>query len=253
MTVWFVGSGPGDPELLTRKALRLLQSAKICMHAGSLVDPEILKELPMDCVLYDSSKMTLDEIIDVMVNAYRKGTDVIRLHSGEPSLYGAIGEQMRRLDQLNISYQVVSGISSFQAAAAALCLELTCPEIAQTVVLTRSPGRTPMPGVEHWLEQFHRHATYCLFLSVDKLESLAGSVAEKMGEVCPCAVVYHASRPDQIIVRGTLQTIGQLVHETGIHSTAQVIIGYAINAATAAESKLYDRNFHHGFRGGKPL
>lgn len=249
MTVYFVGSGPGDPELLTRKALRILQSAAICIHAGSLVDPEILKELPVNCVLHDSSGMTLDEIIDVMVNAYHKRTDVVRLHSGEPALYGAIGEQMRRLDLLNVPYQVIPGISSFQAAAASLCLELTCPEISQTVVLTRSPGRTPMPGEEHWLEQFHRYATYCIFLSVDKLALLAGSIAEKMGVDCPCAVVYHASRPDQIILRGTLQTIGQQVQQAGIRSTAQIIIGYALNTAPAsAESKLYDRNFHHGFR-----
>lgn len=252
MTVYFVGSGPGDPELLTRKALRILQSARICIHAGSLVDPEILKELPDNCKLYDSAGMNLDEIIDVMVNAYNQGTDVVRLHSGEPALYGAIGEQMRRLDLLNIPYQVIPGISSFQAAAASLCLELTSPEVAQTVVLTRSPGRTPMPGEELWLDQFHPYATYCIFLSVDKLASLAGSIAQKMGDSCPCAVVFHASRPDQKILRGTLQTIGAQVQQAGISSTAQIIIGYALNATpVSAESKLYNRNFNHGFRGSK--
>lgn len=252
MTVYFVGSGPGDPELLTRKALRILQNAAICIHAGSLVDPEILKELPHDCILHDSAGMNLDEIIAVMEKAYCQGIDVVRLHSGEPSLYGAIGEQMRRLDLLKIPYQVIPGISSFQAAAAGLCLELTCPEVSQTVVLTRCPGRTPMPGEDTWLEQFHRHATYCIFLSVDKMESLAASIAEKMGIDCPCAVVYHASRPDQKILRGTLQTIGEQVQQAAIRSTAQIIIGYALNAgAAAAESKLYDSHFNHGFRGSK--
>lgn len=250
MTVYFVGSGPGDPELLTRKALRLLQSAPICIFAGSLVDPQLLGELPAHCEKHDSAKLNLDEIIGIIQDAHTRNIDVIRLHSGEPAIYGAIGEQMRRLDPLGIPYEVVPGISSFQAAAASLQLELTCPEVSQTVILTRSPGRTPMPGEDHWIEQFHPYATYCLFLSVDKLSMLSLLIAERMGPDCPCAVVFHASRPDQKIIRGTLENIATQVE--GIQSTAQIIIGYAMDPPILKESKLYDHAFTHGFREAKP-
>lgn len=251
MKVYFVGSGPGDPELLTRKALRLLQSASICIYAGSLVDPELLKELPNHCQLHNSAGMDLDQTTQVMVDAQKAGLDVIRLHSGEPAIYGAIGEQMQKLHTHNIDYEVVPGISSFQAAAAALKKELTCPEVSQTVVLTRSPGRTPMPGEDQWLNNFHKHATYCLFLSVDKLKYLASEIALHMGFDCPCAIVYHASRPDQKILKGTLSNIVEQLSNTDIKSTAQVIIGYALNPPEQLESKLYDTKFTHGFREGK--
>ena len=248
MSVYFVGSGPGDPELLTLKALRLLRQAQVCIHAGSLVDPELLKELPDDCELHDSARMSLDEIITVMKEAHARGLDVIRLHSGEPSIYGAIGEQMAVLDKLGIDYEQVPGISSFQAAAAALKVELTAPEISQTVVLTRSPGRTPLPGEENWLDTFHPHATYCLFLSVDKLQILSTQIAARMGEQCPCAVVFHASRPSQIILRGTLLDIGAKVQAQGIRHTAQVLIGYALGKDLKAVSRLYAPEFGHEFR-----
>lgn len=248
MKVYFVGSGPGDPELLTIKAQRLLQQAKICVHAGSLVDPKILDMLPIDCELYDSAGMNLTETTQVMVSAKERNLDVVRLHSGEPSLYGAIGEQIQLLQEYQIEYEVVPGISSFQAAAAALKVELTCPEVSQTVVLTRSPGRTPLPGAEQWAEQFERHNTYCLFLSVHQLDKLAPQMALKMGKDCPAAVVYHASRPDQQVLRGTLDNIADLVQKAEIHKTAQILVGWALNGHFPRPSRLYAAEFAHEYR-----
>lgn len=248
MKVFFVGAGPGDPELLTLKALRILQACKICIYAGSLVDPVLLQNLPPDCEKYDSALLTLEETMAVMLNAHQQNIDVVRLHSGEPAIYGAIGEQIRKLRESGIDYEQVPGISSFQAAAAALQVELTCPEISQTVVLTRSPGRTPLPGEKAWLEGFHRHATYCLFLSVHQMSDLTRLLAGKMGEECPCAVVYHASRPDQKVLRGSLKNIADFVQQAGIRNTAMVIVGYALDPEEHTKSRLYAADFSHEFR-----
>lgn len=251
MTVFFVGAGPGDPELLTVRADRLLRTARCCVWAGSLVNPALLHLLPADCERHDSASMDLDAIVAVFASAAERGIDVVRLHTGEPSIYGAIGEQMDALDRLGIAYEVVPGISSFQAAAAALRTELTAPEIAQTIILTRTAGRTPMPAGEELVRLAASRATLCIFLSSDKIAEVAGTLAEHYGPTCPAAVVYHASWPDQRIVRGTLADIAPATQAAGITRTAIVVVGFALARPLAAASKLYDARFSHGYRQGR--
>jgi precorrin-4/cobalt-precorrin-4 C11-methyltransferase len=175
------------------------------------------------------------------------GHDVVRLHTGDPSIYGAIGEQMRALTARRIPYDVVPGVSSFQAAAAALHLELTAPEISQTVILSRLAGRTPVPAEQSIAHLASTHATLCLFLSVHKLDEAVGTLAEQLGSDCPVAVVYRASWPDQQVLRGTLHDIAAQVKAAGIQRTAMVIVGRALQAELPA-SKLYDATFAHGYR-----
>lgn len=245
--VYFVGAGPGDPELLTRKAERLLRQCRCCIWAGSLVNPALLDLLPPDAERHDSSGMTLDDIVAVIKRCHEHGMDVVRLHTGEPAIFGAIGEQMARLDGLGIDYDVVPGISSFQAAAAAVTCELTAPEVSQAVMLTRAPGRTPVPDV-HTLEKVAGlKATLCVFLSTDRIQDVADSLIPSYGRNCPAAVVYHASWPDQKVVKGTLGDIADLVHAAGLTRTGMIIVGDALRK-TAVESKLYSASFAHGYR-----
>lgn len=248
MKVYFVGAGPGDPDLLTVKARRLLQSARCCIYAGSLVCPDIVALLPAQARRYDSAAMDLGQIIAEVVRARQEGLDVVRLHTGEPSIYGAIGEQMDALDALGIDYEVVPGISSFQAAAAAIKTELTAPQVAQTVILTRTGGRTPMPAAEDLAQLARSGATLCVFLSSDRLADVAAKVQPHYGGECPAAVVYHASWPDQKVIRGTVSTIAALVGEAGVTRTAIALIGHALARPLAHASKLYDRAFAHGYR-----
>lgn len=250
MKVYFVGAGPGDPELLTVKARRLLENARWCIYAGSLVNPELLKLLPAEAERYDSAAMTLEQIVRLFAAARSQQTDVVRLHTGEPSLYGAIGEQMDALDRLQIPYEVVPGISAFQAAAAALRVELTAPEVAQTVILTRAPGRTPMPPSEDLSRLARSRATLCVFLSTDRVGQLAETLSEHYGVQCPAAVVYHASWADERTVRGTLADIGERVRAEGITRTAVLLVGHALARPAPHVSRLYDRTFEHGYRRG---
>jgi precorrin-4/cobalt-precorrin-4 C11-methyltransferase len=250
MKVYFVGAGPGDPELLTVKAQRLLHGARLCIYAGSLVNPELLKLLRADAARYDSAGMNLDEIIAVCRKAHRENVDVIRLHTGEPAIYGAIGEQMDALDALGIDYEVVPGISAFQASAAALRIELTAPEIAQTVILTRCPGRTPMPPSEDLAQLARSRATLCIFLSTDKVSELTTTLREHYGPECPAALVFHASWPDEQVIRGTLADIGDKIRAAGIQRTALFLAGYALARPLPYASKLYDKTFAHGYRKG---
>ncbi len=173
MKVYFVGAGPGDPELLTVKARRLLADARLCIYAGSLINPVLLDLLPAKAERYDSAAMNLEEIVAHFQSAHERQIDVVRLHTGEPSIYGAIGEQMDALDRLGIAYEMVPGISAFQAAAAALRVELTAPDVAQTIILTRTPGRTPMPPAEDLSRLAQSRATLCIFLSTDRIAELA--------------------------------------------------------------------------------
>lgn len=247
----FVGSGPGDPELLTLKAQRYLAQADVCIYAGSLVADVILAHLPATCEKHDSATLNLGETTLLLQKGIEENKNVVRLHSGEPALYGAIGEQIAELQKLGIDYEVIPGISSFQAAAAALRVELTCPEVSQTVVLTRSPGRTPMPGEENWAEQFNKHTTYCLFLSVHQFDKLAPQIAEKMGWDCPMAVVYHASRPDQKVLQGTIAEIKEILINEPIKKTAQILIGWALKGEAPRPSRLYAAEFAHEYRDAK--
>ncbi len=247
MKVHFVGAGPGDPELLTRKAERLLREARICIYAGSLVSPEVLALLAPTAEKHDSASMSLSEIIAVCEEAQGRDVDVVRLHTGEPALYGAIAEQMDELDRCGIEYDVTPGISSFQAAAAVLRTELTAPEVAQTVILTRASGRTPLPSSQELACLASAHATLCIFLSTGHVEEVAAALLPEYGPDCPTAVVYHVSWPDQQLIRTRLAELVSSVGAAGLHKTAIILVGEAL-ARTAARSRLYDASFTHEYR-----
>ena len=250
MIVHFVGAGPGDPELLTLKAARLLAGCRICIYAGSLVSPGVLALIPEAAERHDSAKMSHDEVVAVYRDARERGIDVVRLHSGDPSIYGATREQMNALDALGVPYDVCPGVSSFQAAAAALKTELTAPEVSQTIVLTRTAGRTPLPA-EQELDRIARtHATLCIFLSIDKIREVAATLASHYGADCPAAVVHRASWPEERVIRGTLADIAARTEPEGIRATALIVVGRALGRDIPA-SKLYDVAFSHGFREGK--
>ncbi|MDX9787521.1 MAG: precorrin-4 C(11)-methyltransferase [Desulfobacterales bacterium] len=246
MKVYFVGAGPGDPDLLTRKAERLLRTSRICIYAGSLVSPAIIGLLPPSAEMHDSAGLTHAQVIDLMREAQQREMDVVRLHTGDPTLYSAIGEQISDLQRHGIACEVVPGISAFQAAAAALCWELTIPEMTQSIVLTRTPGRTPVPASET-LERFaETGATLCLFLSIHDIERFAKMLTGYYGKNCPAAVVYHASWPDEQIVRGTLADIAEKVTAAGITKTALFMVR---REPQGARSRLYAPDFAHGYRG----
>jgi len=249
MKVIFVGAGPGDPELLTIKAARLLKSCRCCIYAGSLVSPRVLALLPANAEKHDSAALALPQIIELCRKAKKRNINVIRLHSGDPSIYGAIREQMNELDKLGIRYEVVPGVSSFQAAAAALKTELTAPEVSQTIILTRTSGRTPLPGGQELHRLAQTHATLCIFLSVAKMDAIAKTLAKHYGRACPIAVVYRASWPDQKIIRGTLADIAAKMAKLKISKTAMIIVGHALSRDIPV-SKLYDAAFSHGCRKG---
>jgi precorrin-4/cobalt-precorrin-4 C11-methyltransferase len=250
MKVYFVGSGPGDPELMTVKAERLLRNCRICIYAGSLVSSEVLALLPDRCEKHDSAGLDLEEIGQLFQDAHRRDIDVVRLHSGDPAIYGAIREQMNLLDQWGIDFEVVPGVSSFQAAAAALRVELTAPEVAQTIILTRTSGRTPMPPEQELEELARAHATLCIFLSAHKLTEVAEKLSRHYGPQCPIAVVHRASWPDQQIFQGTLADIADKTREAKINKTAMIVVGPALSRDVPV-SKLYDPAFSHEYRIGK--
>jgi precorrin-4/cobalt-precorrin-4 C11-methyltransferase len=245
--VHFVGAGPGDPDLLTVKALRLLQHCRCCIYAGSLVNPAILDALPTDCERHDSAGMTLEEILTVIERCRDEGVDVVRLHTGEPAIYGAIGEQMRALDARGIGYDQVPGISAFQAAAATLTAELTAPEVAQTIILTRTAGRTPLPSEQDLSRLAASRATLCIYLSAHGLAEACETLIPFYGPDCPAAFVYHASWKDEQVLRGTLADLPTQVTPLGLHRTAIILVGRALGKGLPA-SKLYDQAFSHGYR-----
>jgi precorrin-4/cobalt-precorrin-4 C11-methyltransferase len=249
MKVIFVGAGPGDPELLTVKAARLLRSCRCCIYAGSLVSPRVLAMLPADAKKHDSAALALPEIVELCHQAKKQNINVVRLHSGDPSIYGAIREQMNELDKLGIGYEVVPGVSSFQAAAAALKTELTAPEVSQTIILTRTSGRTPLPPEQELERLAQTRATLCLFLSAAKLGDITRALAKHYGRDCPIAVVYRASWSDQKIIRGTLADIAAKMAKQNIHKTAMIIVGRALSRDIPV-SKLYNAAFTHGCRRG---
>ncbi|WP_457573249.1 precorrin-4 C(11)-methyltransferase [Desulfolithobacter sp.] len=245
--VYFVGAGAGDPELLTLKGRRLLDEAEVIVYAGSLVNPELLTGVR--ATVHDSAGMDLDQIMEIMITAHRKGKKVVRLHTGDPAIYGAIREQMQRLDAENIEYEVVPGVSSALASAAALKVELTVPEVTQTVIFTRQAGRTPVPERESLQNLARIQASMCIFLSVSMIDKV---VEELSGggypEDTPVAVVEKASWPDERIVRGTLSDIGDAVRSSGIRKTAMILVGRALADSPSAASRLYDAGFSHEYR-----
>lgn len=247
--IYFIGAGPGDPELITVKGMKLIKSCKVIIYAGSLVNPEVIKYAKKDAVIYDSSRMDLEAIINVIKKAHEEGLDVARIHTGDPSIYGAIREQMERLKNLGIPYEVVPGVSSFTAAAAVLKRELTVPEISQTVIITRAAGKTPVPERENIKSLAQHRATMAVFLSVDKIEKIAADLKESYGEDTPAAVVYKATWEDQEVITAPLADIAKKVRERKISKTAVILVGDFLGDRFEF-SKLYDSTFTHGFRAG---
>ena len=245
--VYIVGAGPGDPELLTVKAHRLLAEADRVVWAGSLVNPALRQIAKPEAEWLDSAPMTLEEIIAAIREGWERGERVVRLHTGDPSLYGAIGEQMRRLDELGIPYEIVPGVSSFLAAAAALQLEYTVPEHTQTVIITRIAGATPVPGRERLAELAKHQSSICIFLSIGQIEQVAAELAGVLPLSTAVAVVEKASWPEQRIIRGTLADIATKVKQAGIQKTALVIVGRCLER-NGTRSKLYDGEFSHEYR-----
>jgi precorrin-4/cobalt-precorrin-4 C11-methyltransferase len=248
MKVFIIGAGPGDPKLLTLRAAELISSCPVVLYTGSLVPREAVAMARPDAKVLDSSGMTLDEIIDVIVQARDAGHDVARVHTGDPLVFGSTAEQMRRLDQLKIPYEVIPGVSSFTAAAAVLGRELTLPELTQTVILTRAEGRTPMPEREKLANLARHGATLALFLSITLLREVAEALIPEYGADCPVAVVHKASWPDQKVVTGTLGDIPRRVRDAGIKSQSIVLIGRVLTADDFADSRLYAPDFSHGYR-----
>ena len=246
--VYFVGAGSGDPELITVKGQRLLAKADVVIYAGSLVNPALLQETTYGCDIYNSASMTLDEVIGVIRTAVAAGKRVVRLHTGDPSLYGAIQEQIERLNELGISWSVVPGVSSFLAAAAALGQEYTLPGVSQTVIITRMEGRTPMPDREKIRSLAAHHSTMCIFLSVQMFADLVVELtAGGYSPDTPAAVVEKASWPDERIFRGTLATLGDQLQAAGVSRTAMVIVGDVLSGEFE-KSRLYSPEFNHMFR-----
>lgn len=247
--VYFVGAGAGDPELLTIKGKRLIDNADVIIYAGSLVNPNILKDVKRDCVICDSAKMTLEEVLDVMLEAEQGNKMTVRVHTGDASIYGAIREQLDGLDKLGIKHEVVPGVSSFLAAAASMQKEYTLPNVTQTVILTRMEGRTSVPALESVEELAKHRATMIFFLSVGMIDELVQKLKTSYPETTPIAVVYKASWPDEKIVIGTLNDIAEKVKAAGIKKTALVTVGDFLGDRYEL-SKLYDRHFTHEFRKG---
>lgn len=251
MQVYFIGAGPGDPELITVKGQRLLKEADVIIYAGSLVNPALLAFAKQGAAIYNSASMTLDEVIDVMKQSVANHQKVARVHTGDPSIYGAIQEQMDELDKLEISYQVIPGVSSFLATAAALKTEYTLPDVSQTVIITRLEGRTPVPEKEKLASLASHNATMCIFLSVHMLDNVTKELIDGgYPSNTPIAVVQKASWPEQKIIRGTLETISEQIKLHGIDRTAMIVVGKCLDTDYAL-SRLYAPEFGHMYRDAK--
>ncbi|MCX7302461.1 MAG: precorrin-4 C(11)-methyltransferase [Rhodobacterales bacterium] len=250
MTVYFIGAGPGDPELLTIKAARLIAACPVCLYAGSLVPEQVVAGAPAGARVLDTASMTLDQTHAEILNAHASGLDVARVHSGDPSLYGAIAEQIRRLQADDIPYEIVPGVPAYVAAAAALGQELTIPEVSQSVILTRmSMKSTAMPPGET-LENFARSGTtLAIHLGIRALREIERQLTPLYGADCPVAVVYRVGWPDQMIIRGTLADIHAKVREAKITRTALILLGPALAPSHGfPDSALYDPAHPHVLR-----
>ena len=248
--VYFVGAGPGDPELITLKGRRLLDKADVIIYAGSLVNTALLGDTTAR--VYNSASMTLEEIIEVMKGSVERGELVVRLHTGDTSFYSALSEQIEQLRHHGIDFEVVPGVSSASAASAVLCQELTVPEVSQTVIFTRLEGRTPVPERERLSRLSQHRTTMVIFLSVSMMERVREElIAGGYPEETPVAVVYRASWPDEEVIRGSLGDIVERVRESGIKKTALIIVGEALRASeggTGRRSRLYEGSFSHEYR-----
>lgn len=247
----FVGAGPGNVELITLKGRRLLEEADIVIYAGSLVSKEHLDFCREGSEIYNSAGMTLEEVIEVMVEGHKLGKKIVRLHTGDPAIYGAIREQMDLLDQYEIGYEVTPGVSSFTAAASSIKKEFTLPNVSQTVILTRIEGRTPVPEEED-LESLARHkASMAIFLSIQDIDRVVDALARGYESYdIPVAVVYKATWEDEKIIIGSLKDIAGKIKAANITKTAQILVGKFIEG-DYERSKLYDPEFTHEYREGK--
>jgi len=247
--IHFIGAGPGAPDLITVRGLKLIEQCPVCLYAGSLVPEAVVAAAPEGARVIDTSALTLDEIVAEMHDAHGKGLEVARVHSGDLSLYGAIAEQMRRLGELGIPYDLTPGVPAFAAAAAALGLELTLPGVVQTVILTRTAVRaSPMPEGEELAKLAETRATLAIHLSIANLAKVVRELTPVYGTDCPVAVVHRASWPDQRILRGTLADIRAQVKREGMTRTALILVGRALGASSFTESRLYAPEHSHVFR-----
>jgi precorrin-4/cobalt-precorrin-4 C11-methyltransferase len=249
MTVHFIGAGPGAPDLITVRGLSLIRRCPVILYAGSLVPTEIVAEAPAGARVVDTAPLDLDGIIAEMAAAHAKGEDVARVHSGDPCLYGAIAEQMRRLDALAIPYDVTPGVPAFAAAAAALATELTLPDISQTVILTRTAVRSSaMPAGEDLATLGKSGATMAIHLSVTNLAHVVKELSPLYGEDCPVVVAYRVGWPDQTFLRGTLGDIRDTVKAAGLTRTALILVGRVLAGAAFSDSRLYAADHSHVLR-----
>lgn len=249
MTIHFIGAGPGDPDLLTIRGRDLIARCAVCLYAGSLVPAAVVAHAPEGAEVVDTAPLTLDEIMALMAAAHAAGRDVARVHSGDPSLYGAIAEQIRRLRELGIPYDITPGVPAFAAAAAALGVELTVPEVAQTVILTRTAMKSsPMPAGEELDSLARSGATLAIHLSIRNLREVRRALEARYGPDCPVAVVYRVGWPDQTILRGTLSDIAGKVRAAKITRTALILAGPALDAHGFRDSALYDGSHAHILR-----
>jgi precorrin-4/cobalt-precorrin-4 C11-methyltransferase len=249
MTIHFIGAGPGAADLITVRGRALVESCPVCLYAGSIVPPEILNWCPPGARLVDTAPLDLDAITAEYVRAHERGEDVARLHSGDLSIWSALGEQLRRLDALGIPYTITPGVPAFAAAAAALGRELTVPEVAQSVVLTRTSGRaSAMPETERLATFAQTKATLAIHLSIHVIDKVVEELLPSYGADCPVAVVWRASWPDERVLKGTLGTIAAMVQVEKLERTALILVGPALAAKDFRESALYSTGYDRRFR-----
>lgn len=250
MTVYFIGAGPGAADLITVRGSQTIARCPVCLYAGSLVPPDIVALAPPDAIVHDTAPMTLDDIVAHMVCAHEKGHDVARIHSGDPSLYGSIAEQMRRLDQAGIAYDVIPGVSAYAAASAVIGQELTLPDISQTIILTRTAMKSSaMPNNEDLRTLGASGATLVIHLSIRNLKDICAQLTPLYGADCPVVVAWRVTWPDQMIIRGTLADIREKVRAAKITRTALILVGRVLSQHNDfSDSKLYDPTFAHVLR-----
>lgn len=253
MTVHFIGAGPGAPDLITLRGRNLIARCPVCLYAGSLVPQALLAHCPPGARIIDTAPLSLDEICAEFVQAHEHAEDVARLHSGDLSIYSALGEQIRALERLRIPYTVTPGVPAFAAAAAALGAELTLPEVSQSLVLTRTPGRaSAMPQSEKLAAFAATKATLAIHLSIHAIEKAVAELLPFYGADCPAAVVFRASWPDETILRGTLASIAQMAASARLERTALILVGRVLAPGAFRESALYNKDYQRRFRGRYP-
>ena len=249
MSVTFIGAGPGDAKLLTLKGYEIMQQCDCCLYAGSLVPDAMLQYLPPHAQAIDTASLTLPAIIERMEQYHKDGKKIVRLHSGDCSIYGAIGEQMAALDARSIPYEIIPGVPAFAAAAASLKKELTAPHVTQSVILTRTDGSaSAMPPRESLAHFAHSRASLVIHLSIRRIKAIVRDLTPFYGDDAPCAVIYHASREDELILQSPLKDIAALVRQHKITRTALIIVSPVLSDAPASNSALYDPAHRHIFR-----